>query len=569
MEPGDFIQRKPLGQAGVDEANKAISSSKSTDEIPRILSELKQQMALSRQASTKTERENATFLADKFNSILDSNLRSSLSQWATMSPNDPRRDTFYTNILKAVSERTDALRSGEKLSADDATGKISSFFDEYKKVKAKPSTMLTGEAMPEAAEAFILVEGLKQVYSFFRGFTMDTITSFQSIVKVGGDIRGSFASAAQVASLLTNGIVDVSEAAKAYSAFLKEYGVSLADAMVKQNGVMVFDKETRDKQLRAAASAMPELIMQASFFGLSADQVSQSMGKLIARFHTGPDSLMSTFQTLGDMSLTTGVDLGIFSDFLTTAGDRLRYTGADAASYAHVVDSVYTLTTGMQKLSEAGGKWTNIKPGEYAEVLNSLSSAWKSMTPASYIGLTTTGPGAPGLGGIADKFTEFWKEDPLKGMQKVAEKYMSFLPDRNMTPEQKYAIVGGMSPQFQQFGSLAPLMVQALTSIKFSDQEYKKTAGDPEKFIALATKKMGFTFSGSDLEKMYTVNELLRDPLKTLVNYVGAIARHLITGNVTPGEQKMIKGIELLQAGVRGDALGMLLVTIQKGKPKK
>ena len=461
MEPGDFITKGPVGQAGIDVSSAAASSAKSTDKIPRILAELKQQMALSRQASTKTERENATFLADKFNSILDSNLRSSLSQWATMSPTDPKRDTFYNNILKAVSERTEAVRS-DKTGSDTVTGKISSFFDEYKKVKAKPSTILTGEATPAAGYAYIVVELLKKLIPYAQATALEVIDSFQSIQMAGGQLTDRLETATTLTGLLKDTYIDASESLKGLIVFQKNYGVALSDALNSQGQ---FDLTKSNASLAAAAEQMPNLILLGRTFGLTTEQVTSNTAKLKASFHTDVEDSINVFHRLAEAHLATGIDAEELNSTVIRLGEGLRYSGSNADSFLTVVDSVEDFVNTMTKLSKGGSKeWKGMGTGEFTALSQKAVDLGANVSPTQFLAALQYGSKKPI--GLAEGLDKYYALSDLERSKVLVKGLMAAVPTteggKTLTQEQRTREAASFMTGLQGMGRMGPKEIQAL-----------------------------------------------------------------------------------------------------------
>lgn len=423
-----------------------------------------------------------------------------------------------TAFLKRYSEATAAKPAPRGWAA-----KGEDLVSTYQKYKS-PASLLKFPSLLEGlgkAGPWIALNALVEGLKFFSATAVESLGHMKYLAQAGGIMNDSLATSITMTRALTTAWIDSEEAGKTLGSFMKEYGV-LTNRLRDDTGA--FNAELQKTEMVKVAANIADLTLMGKFFGLTAEQTGKVLGQLTSRFRLAPEQMKGAFNTITQLQMTTGLSIDAVTNIMTTAGDKLRWSSGNAATFLTVADSIGEFSNSVRKL------YKDMSAGDVDIMMSKVSDLWKSMDPATYIGLKTsmTGTSPSTLAGLADQFTSFWKTGPVEGMRDVAQALFTQMNRAGtMSREQTLTLMAGTAPQFaeisKQFGAMAPKIIETLmdTTGKYS-QALRSSGGDLTKY-AQTLGRMGV--GGAEMERLARTSEFLSDPMKVLVRLVTRILR--------------------------------------------
>lgn len=371
-----------------------------------------------------------------------------------------------------------------------------------------------------ATGLIVLVEALKQMWIF----TGEAANNINTLSFAGGIMNDAINTSARFTSLLTSAFVDSTTSMKTMNAVLAEYGMmttNMISTIDEGSGTVEYSSDIQNKMYNQLADVSTYLAKMGPMFGMEANQIGSTMGRIMSRFHIELDEVRPTFEVLARTAMGTGIHFDALTQMVIKAGDQLRWfrVPLDYTIYRFGILGIQMMALSRQ----AGTFWERLQPGEMMRALEGIISAWSRVAPEMYIALR---PGAAPMEvpKLATAIREFYTKEPVEAMKDMADRLVGMMLQQGYDMQTAIMMVGQFEP-FASLGRMAPAAIEALTSLTTTQLRTYGVTGDMNKFLKVVADM--FPGQAEDLEKLRETQILLKDPLDTLVRVSIRILRIL------------------------------------------
>jgi len=360
----------------------------------------------------------------------------------------------------------------------------------------------------------LIVSGLAEVFKQLWQYGNNAAKAVNLYTMEGGILNDSLARSSVTTKNFYSVFVDTSEAMSTASAILGNYGGTIAHTAADQ-----------DRLTEELAHTSVYLSKMGPMFGMTGEQLGQTMGQLSARFHMSMKQLMPAFEGTARLAMGLGISTTDLTNVLIKSGDTMRYfSGKDGLG--PLMKNFSALGNQMVSVSARTNTfWSNLRPGEFIDMMQKVTDLWSKTGAETYIAMKA-GAAPTTMAGLAGGIEEFYTKGPVEALRTIATGYTEKLEAAGMTQRQAFLMLSRTGP-FAELGRAAMPMLEALTSMTEEQLRSTGTAGDMNAFLKAMADR--FPAQAKDLEQLRETQALMEDPMKVIARTIQKILTHIIS----------------------------------------